>query len=381
MSLELDELLTLAGHLDDTPGFDSPRERFRRFLIDRASNLSVLETLIEQAQRSVGQQRHRALQDLITVVGRSLQFEIKFGDYELNVEGARALWRSRGALELVLDVRTDQTADASVDALAKAVSTIETDPPRADSEKRIGLCVTSRHYAARARLEATLGGVQATATVAIVSVQSLLTLAAHVAAGRFTHADVVKLFASGAALDVVIELIGRPAVMQEPRDDAAPRSDEPASAVVDRHEPSFWVATITGDRAASAEQLLEYVIVGRRVLGTCYMGPRPADAASGDWVCFFIRDKGIVGHAQLASVVEDGASVVRDGGTCSGVFQLNYLAVYAQPVAQALRAGRPFTVPSIDAPLSAPCLTPIARSDYVALTKYEPAVPTVLRAV
>ena len=37
MSVTLDDVLALAGRLDDSGGFDAPRERFRRFLTEHAT--------------------------------------------------------------------------------------------------------------------------------------------------------------------------------------------------------------------------------------------------------------------------------------------------------------------------------------------------------
>ena len=45
------------------------------------------------------------------------------------------------------------------------------------------------------------------------------------------------------------------------------------------------------------------------------------------------------------------------------------------PIVQALRAGRPFAVPPPDVPLAGPCLAPIARADFVALTRYRHDAP------
>jgi hypothetical protein len=89
MSVTLNELLSLVGRLDDAPGFDTPRERFRRFLLERVTDVPAARTLIEECQRSVGEQHHRALQDLVVVVGRLLQFEVTFGAYERSADGVK----------------------------------------------------------------------------------------------------------------------------------------------------------------------------------------------------------------------------------------------------------------------------------------------------
>jgi hypothetical protein len=228
--------------------------------------------------------------------------------------------------------------------------------------------VVARHYAARGRLEQAIAADLHSAELRIVSVRSLLALAAQVAADRVSHLDVVKLLQSGFALDFVINLLDRPAANGESAE--APGESVPAAAAAEQREPAFWVATILDNESAAAEQLLASVIAHRRVLGICHAGALQSEGAPGDWVCFFLPGKGIVGHAQLASVVADSASVVRNAAQFSCVYRLMHVEMYEEPIVQALRAGRPFAVPPADVPLAGPCLSPIARQDFIALTAY-----------
>jgi hypothetical protein len=110
------------------------------------------------------------------------------------------------------------------------------------------------------------------------------------------------------------------------------------------------------------------VIADRHVLAVCNGEHGREYGSPGDWVCFFLASKGIVGHAQLASVVEDGATVVRHGEKFGHVYRLAHLSLYERPVVEALRAGRPFAVPTGAAPLAGSCLAPITRQDFMALT-------------
>ena len=41
MSVTLDQILMLAGRLDDASGYDAPRERYRRFLLDYVHDWSA----------------------------------------------------------------------------------------------------------------------------------------------------------------------------------------------------------------------------------------------------------------------------------------------------------------------------------------------------
>jgi len=387
MTITLNELLTLLGRLDDAPGFDTPRERFRRFLIDHVTDVETARPLIEECQRSIGEQHHRALQDLIVLLGRFMRFDTTFGTYESLPGGVKidGQWRSRGRLDVVLEIRTDQTTEPTLESLARALSAVAA-TAQADVEARVGLCVVARHYAGRSRLEHAVTADKQRSDLRVVSVHSLLSLAAKFSADRLTHAEVVRLLRSGFALDFVIDLLDRPPDADRPK--AVVRDVAPAAAPV-RTDPEFWVATITPNDMATAEQLLTSVIGKREVLGIHHVGALHGDGAPGDWVCFFVPAKGIVGHAQLMSVVDDAASEVRDAERFSRVYRLGQVELYDEPIVQALRAERPFAVPPPDVPLAGPCLSPISRQDFSALTASRggalivdaPATPGIVDAV
>jgi hypothetical protein len=363
MSITLDDLLLLVGRLDDAPGFDTPRERFRRFLMERVTDVPTASALIDECQRSVGEQRHRALQDLIVVVGRLLQFEITFGSYERPADAVKVdgQWRSPGQLDVVLQIRTEQTTSATLDGLARATA----EAPGVTLEPRIGLCVVARQYAARARLSRALD-VTRLPDIRVITVGSLLALAAQAAAGRVVHAEVVKLLQSGVALDFVIDLLDRPAANSEHGESTTEHGQLAAAA---QHEPAYWIATVAGSEAAP-EQLLASVIAERQVLAICPWGELRERGSPGDWVGFFVPGKGLVGHAELASIVDDSTKVVRHAQRFSCVYRLERVTLYEQPVHQALRADRPFAIPPADAVLVGPCLAPIARQDFLALTAF-----------
>jgi hypothetical protein len=363
MSLSLAELLPLVGRLDDAPGFDTPRERFRRFLLERAAHLPTIHALIEECQRSVGEQHHRALQDLIVVVGRVLGFVITFGIYERSADDltTHARWRSAGLLDVVLQIETDHTA-ATLEPLARAVT--ESRAAGDGSECTIGLCVVARQSAASGRL-AKLIAHQQFPDIRVVSARSLLALAAHVSADRVRHAEVVELLRTSSALDFMIDLMTRPDAGSRP---AESRADGRWRAAIDEPPRAFWVAIINGDAMVTPERWLASVIADRHVLAVCDGDQGRGHGSPGDWVCFFLATKGVVGHAQLASVVEHGASVVRQSERFGRVYRLAHLTLYERPVVEALRAGRPFAVPSSAAPFGGSCLTPIAPQDFTSLT-------------
>ena len=363
MSIPLAELLPLVGHLDDTPGFDTPRERFRRFLLERATHLPTIQALIEECQRSVGEQHHRVLQDLIVVAGRLLRFAVTFGSYERSDDDVNkhGRWRSPGLLDVVLQIETDHTT-ATLEPLARALAASR---EAVDGEEcRIGLCVVARQSTARGKIAKLIANGQFPG-IRVVTVRSLLSLAAHVSADRVSHAEVVELLRTSAALDFMIDLMTRPDAGSRPSesgDDGRGRSAE------DDQRPAFWVAVISGDALVTPERWLASVIGDRHLLAVRDGGHTRGPGSPGDWVCFFLPNKGIVGHAQLASVIENGANVVRHAEEFDRVYRLAILTLYDRPVVQALRAERPFAVPPDDAPFAGSCLAAIGRQDFMALT-------------
>jgi hypothetical protein len=157
------------------------------------------------------------------------------------------------------------------------------------------------------------------------------------------------------------------------RPDAAARSsespvDERRRVAVDDTRPAFWVAIISGDAMVAPERWLASVIAERHLLAVSECDQGRGRGSPGDWVCFFLASKGIVGHAQLAYVVEDGASVVRQTEKFGRVYRLAHVTLYERPVVQALRAGRPFAIPSGPPSFAGSYLAPIARQDFMALT-------------
>lgn len=381
MSITLDELLALVGRLDDAPGFDTPRERLRRFLLEHITDVEAARSLVDECQRSVGEQRHRALQDLIVLVGRFLGFDTTFGAYDHSMHPISGLqrpsraedaaiagrWRSRGLLEVVLEIRTDQTNSVTLESLSRALAA-PVDQPRAENEARIGLCVMARHYTGRTKLEQSVAPeTRQGAELRIVSVRSLLALATQVSADRVSHDEVVKLFKSGFALDFVIDLLDRPAQAAGAIESST--GVPPAPLIfTDHRDVSFFVATVTGNDMAGPDQMVAAVIAHRRMLGIRATLSLPDLGSPGDWVAFFLPAKGMVGHAQLASIV-DGAVGVRNADHFSRVYRLANVDLYEEPIVQALRAGRPFAVPE-DGFTAGPSLAPISRQDFVALTQY-----------
>jgi hypothetical protein len=82
MATSLAEILELVGSLDDAPGTDTARERFRAYLKTKIRSVSDLREYVEACFRESGDQYNRALQDLVNRLGELLGFEVDMADTE-----------------------------------------------------------------------------------------------------------------------------------------------------------------------------------------------------------------------------------------------------------------------------------------------------------
>jgi hypothetical protein len=363
-----EEILTLAGRLDDAPGFDTPRERFRRFLIDHAADVRALRKMTDAWLQSTSEQSRRALQDTVVALGHALGFETAFGRYHTAPGAAKCdgHWRSRHRVRIILDVRADRMPRPTLDGLAQSVAAMTALPhAEPDPEERcIGVCVVlpaeaSRHAAAKASTE------KAARDLRVMSIRSLLALADMVSAGRLAHDEVAQLFMSGTSLDLVVGLLQRaPAA-------AGTRStpDEPHLPPVDP-EPNYWLATIVRNGAASAEQLLEFVIGKRHVLGVTDAAKGQMPSRPGDWVCFFVPGKGIVGHGRVLSLAEDGSirSLVRASDRFERLIRLNDVELYEAAVVPAPEQQQRLGVTLGGNGAAGPMIGSISRHEFLNLT-------------
>ena len=307
MTPTLDHLLTLVGRLDDAPGFDSPRERFRRFLLEQTRTPADARALIEQCQHSPLEQHRRAMQDLVVLLGRFLGFEITFGTYT-PVAGAVKLdgqWHSKGRLHVVIEVRSDSAvAPVSADSLLRSVSALSA-LAAADAPRPAGLCVVGPAYVGRHRVDEAFAAAQAAFPLATVSVTSVLALAEMVQAGGMTHDDVIRVLEMKAPADFLVDLITRNAAPRVSHPDAA-AAETPVGTLPVFSEPSCWIASVVPDHATRPEEFLE-LVVGRRQIFGISAGKPSELLGRHDWLCFYIAGKGIVGRAQVISIADHGS--------------------------------------------------------------------------
>ncbi len=107
---QLSQVLALVGHLDDSSGSDTARQRFRDFLKENVTEVGQVRDYVQECLQTPDAQYSRALQDLINHIGRFLGFEVTFGRYQ-GVKGQIGFdghWKSPTGFHIVVEVKTSE---------------------------------------------------------------------------------------------------------------------------------------------------------------------------------------------------------------------------------------------------------------------------------
>jgi hypothetical protein len=322
MNLTVNQLLTIVGRLDDSPGFDTPRERFRRFLSERLTDAQSAREVIQECRQMSGEQNHRALQDAVVLTGKLLGFVTTFNSYQHDPGAAPVggQWESRRRLRVILALCTGQMADTELEALSKA------------AQNGVGLCVVTAFCSAKAHLEEMLL-TRTYPELRLISLAGILRMADMVAAGHLTHDDVLQLLNPDVNVDSVVDLLNRSRTSAlQVSAGAADRSGAPKD---EQTTGNCWIAAIRLAQDTPAAPFVNSVIANRRLLAVNPASQAQCAVQPGDSICVCVAGAGFVADARVAGLVTDGSSGVRNAERFAQVLKLADVSVYGAPVVPA----------------------------------------------
>jgi hypothetical protein len=382
VSVQLAEILTLVGWLDDAPGVDTPRERFRRFVKEHVATPDALRDLLQQSLERLGAQFARARQDLVLSIGPFLGLDVTFGSYDHRRGPARLAghWRSRHAAHLAIDICGEQSDDADLETFARTVATLDAAVGTDSDEHWLGICVTTPFFAARHRLAGLAR--QCEPRIQVVSVESLLWLADMRSAGRLTTDVIVRLLTTEGECDFLVEVMrglvaGGTSAGHEPPAADPPRLKDERSPDIARAAPDsperstgFWIASMASDSASDAQHIFDAVVVRRQLIGVASGDSAAALVRSGDRVCFVSVGIGVLGCAEVDGPISDPSQVLRAGARYSAVFSLREIGVFDPPrhLADGSVPERMDSASKDDDRTGGVWLCPVSRVEFVAMT-------------
>jgi hypothetical protein len=312
MDISLQQILALVGNLDDAPGEHTPRERFRQFLKQNATEVGQIRDYIEECLRTSGDQYSRALQDLINYLGHFLEFEIEYGRYQ-GVPGQIGFdghWKSPSGYHFVVEVKTTEVYAVKTATLLNYINELVSQKAIPDPDKALGLYIVGRPDPEIRQLENAIIAEKKTQQLRIISAESLLTIAEMMNEYDISHEDVLALIRpSTPTIDPVIDLMARlvaaarvePETPQIPPITPAAQSVPPTSAKIEADETVYWLTPVKSMKDETAEECIEKLVGKEHLYAFGEHTPGRKHIKPGHWISFYANGKGVVAHARVAS--------------------------------------------------------------------------------
>lgn len=292
MNITLKQILDLVGKLDDTPGDETPRERFRKYLKENVKEVGQIRDYIQECLRNTGDQYNRALQDLVNYLGYFLEFEVIFGRYHgvAGQIGYDGIWRSPTGFQIVIEVKTTEAYAIKTATLVGYVDRLISEKEIPNWDHAMGLYVVGRPDPELHQLENAIIIEKRTHQLRTISVESLLSLAELMQESDMSHEDVLSLFLpSGPSIDQYVDLMARLVAEQKVDDEAPPE------------EVVYWLTPVKSDEKQTAEGVIETLVGKEKIYAFGERTPGRKHLKLGDWICFYAAGKGVVAHAKVAS--------------------------------------------------------------------------------
>lgn len=212
MIFTLEQVLKLTGTLDDTPGGESPRERFRMFLREHVGSAGDLRDFVQECRIKPGLQYNRALQDLVNHVGTLLGFEVEFGRYAgvPGQIGHDGLWRSPEGLHVVIEAKTSETYPIKVTTLLGYIDELVAAGKVPSSKEALGLFVVAKPDPEVQQVANSIVAGGYGDRLRLIAVESLLTLAELLETHDVAHKDILSVLRpSTPSIDSLVSLLLR----------------------------------------------------------------------------------------------------------------------------------------------------------------------------
>ena len=299
MSVTLIQILSLVGKLDDSPGADTPRERFRRYLKEQVGDVGQTRDYIEECLRNPGDRYNRALQDLTNHVGYFLGFEVTFGRYrgvpgEIGFDGH---WRSVTDFHIVVEVKTTETYAIQTKVLVGYIDGLISEKRISNWDHALGLYVIGRSDSETHQIENAIVAEKRTHQLRTISVDSLLSLAETMSEYDISHQDILDILRpSGPPIDPVVDLISRVAAQR--RVEKLQGKEIPDLI---EGKPAYYLTPVKSDEVTTADEVIQRLVGKEHAYAFAEKTSFRKHLKAGDWMCFYATGKGVVAHAKVIS--------------------------------------------------------------------------------
>jgi hypothetical protein len=261
--MNVSTILNLVGKLDDSPGPNAPRERFRNFLKNNVKQLSILRDYIEECLRNTDDQYNRAFQDLVNHLGSFMGFEVEFGRYQGTQEeiGFDGLWKSPTGFYIVIETKKTETYTIKTSQLLGYINELISEKKISDPDQVLGLYVIGMPSKEATQLEKAIIADKQTNKLRVVSIDSLLSLAELMNQYDINHDDILTIIKpSGPRIDPIVEMITHlVAEKSEIKEETENKTQESVE------ERQYWMAPVKEEEEQTAEEVIKSLVVENKI--------------------------------------------------------------------------------------------------------------------
>lgn len=330
--LNLSQILNLIGRLDDSPGEDTPRERFRHFLKENLKEVGQVRDYIEECLRVSGEQYNRALQDLVNYLGSFLEFDVTFGRYH-GIQGQIGFdgyWKSPTGFHIVVEVKTSEAYAIKTATLVGYVDELISGKQIPNWDNALGLYVIGRPDPEIRQLENAILAEKRTHQLRIISVESFLSLAEMMNEYDVSHQDVLAILRpSGPTIDSVVDIMAR-LIAQRQAEELPPKEILTAEPLPEG-EVAYWLTPVKSDEEQTAEECIQTLVGQEQIYAFGERTPGRKHLKAGDGICFYATANGVVAHARVRTRPEKKQHrKVRHPEMYPYVFSLDNIQLYLE---------------------------------------------------
>lgn len=324
--ITLDDILALVGVLDDAPGDNTARSRFRSYLAKSATTVGVVRDYVEACLRMSGVQYSRALQDLVNHTGQLIGFKVEFGRYQgvTNDIGYDGIWRTED-LALVIEVKTSDAYTINTSTLLGYTDRLIEAGRITDWDHALGLYILGRSDPGITQLEHSIIGQKRSGQLRVATVETILSLA------ELRQDDFISLDEAVALLKpttvrvddivgILTRIVAQPGIQTVVEPPLAQQiavggvAQQPLTAPVESampvaaltqsaDEPLHLLTPVADDENATARDIIKGLLdKGWYVFGERTTGRK--DLKPGDRLCFYESAVGVVAEAVVDSCPE-----------------------------------------------------------------------------
>ena len=319
----------MVGPLDDTPGEETPRERFRRY-VKTITEVGQIRDCVEECLRTLGNQYNRALQDLMNHLGHLLQFEVTFGRYQ-GVQGQIGFdghWKSPTGFHVVVETKTTEVYAIKTATLMNYIQELVSQRVIPNEDEVLGVYIVGRPDPEIRQLENAIVAEKKTQRLRIISANALLEVAEMMTTYDMGHKDVLALLRPSApTIDPMIDLLSRLAGTTLPEPE---RGDEaPTPEAHQPQDPVYWLTPVKSTEDQTAEDCIKTLVGKAHIYAFGENTPGRKGIKEGDWIAFYATGRGVVAHAQVTSPPEKRPhEAVRDIARYPWVFKVADAKLY-----------------------------------------------------